>query len=252
MMATRQESRILAPLLLALSALAGLTLVWWGQSPYARYLDHAQLDGSAAVLPLFVLGWLLMIVATMLPTSLPLVRLFAALTRRRADHRRLLGLLLLGYLGIWSVFGIAVHALDGALHGVVRQSAWLGDHAWLIGPMVLVVAGVYQVTPLKYHCLDKCRSPMSFVTTRWRGRREHRAAFRLGIDHGVFCIGCCWSLMLVMFAVGVGSVGWMLALGAVMALEKNLSWGRRLSLPIGVVLAASGVATALLAAPGAR
>jgi predicted metal-binding membrane protein len=71
------------------------------------------------------------------------------------------------------VFGIAIHALDAALHALVRQSGWLAEHAPLIGPAVLALAGVYQFTPLKYHCLDKCRSPLSFITERWRGRREH-------------------------------------------------------------------------------
>jgi predicted metal-binding membrane protein len=152
MMATRQDGRVLAPILLALSGLAWLTLVLGGQSPYGRYLDHQQIDGSggAAELPVFVLGWLLMMVAMMLPTSLPLVRLFDTMTRRRVDHRRLVLLLLAGYLGIWSVFGIVVHALDGLLHALVRQSGWLTEHAWLIGPAVLVLAGIYQFTPLKY------------------------------------------------------------------------------------------------------
>jgi predicted metal-binding membrane protein len=245
------RERVLAPTLLALSGLAWLTLVLWGLSPYARYLDHQQLDsgGGAVVLPVFVLGWLLMMLAMMLPTSLPMVGLFSTMTRRRLDHRRLVLLLLLGYLAVWSVFGVTVHALDAVLHALVRQSDWLANHAWLIGPAVLVLAGVYQFTPLKYHCLEKCRSPFAFITERWRGRREHSAAFRLGIDHGVFCVGCCWSLMLLMFAVGIGSLGWMLGLGAVMAIEKNVSWGRRLSAPVGVVLAAGALATALLGVP---
>ena len=103
MMATRQGGRVLAPTLLALSGLAWLTLVLWGQSPYGRYLDHQQIDGGggALVLPVFVLAWLLMMVAMMLPTSLPLVRLFDTITRRRTDHRRLVLLLLVGYLGVW-------------------------------------------------------------------------------------------------------------------------------------------------------
>src|SRR5919108_3859859 len=145
MLALRQDGRVLVPVLLALSGLAWLTLVVWGQSPYARYLDHQQLDasGGTALLPLFVVGWLLMIVAMMLPTSLPLVRLFDGLTRRRADHQRLVLLLLAGYLGVWSAFGIAVHAADALLHALVRSSGWLSQHAWLIGPSVLILAGVY-------------------------------------------------------------------------------------------------------------
>jgi predicted metal-binding membrane protein len=253
MMAMRQERRRIAPLLLALSGLAWLTLVVWGQSPYGRYLDHQQIDGAggAFVLPVFTIGWLLMIVAMMLPTSVPLVRLFSSMSAGRRNHRRLVSLLLAGYLGVWIVFGITLHALDAELHALVRQSDWLTVHAWLIGPAVLILAGMYQFAPLKYHCLDKCRSPITFIAARWRGRRELVTAFRLGVDHGAFCIGCCWSLMLVLFAVGAGSLGWMLGLGAVMALEKNMPWGRRLSAPVGLLLVVSGLATVLVAAPRA-
>ena len=108
------------------------------------------------------------------------------------------------------------------------------------------MAGVYQFTPLKYHCLDKCRAPLGFIMGHWRGRRPRREALRLGLHHGLFCLGCCWSLMLLMFTVGVGSLGWMLALGAVMAAEKNLPWGRRLSAPLGMALVAGAW---LVAAP---
>ena len=76
----------------------------------------------------------------------------------------------------------------------------------------------------------------------WRGGRGERDAFRLGVRHGLFCLGCCWSLMLLMFAVGVGNLAWMLALAAVMAVEKNASWGRRLSVPLGIVLVCTGAA----------
>ena len=106
------------------------------------------------------------------------------------------------------------------------------------------LAGVYQFSSLKYRCLDKCRSPVAFVMQNWRGH-ERWDALRLGVRHGVFCLGCCWALMLLLFAVGVGSIGWMLVLAAVMATEKNATWGRRLSGPLGIVLVVGGVATAL-------
>jgi predicted metal-binding membrane protein len=134
---------------------------------------------------------------------------------------------------------------DGLLHAAVAQSAWLEAHAWAMGAGILVLAGLYQFTPLKYACLDKCRSPLSFITEHWRGNHERTQAFRLGMRHGLFCIGCCWSLMLLMFAVGVGNLGWMLILGALMAIEKNLPWGRRISAPLGVVLLCWGLALGL-------
>ena len=242
--------RALVPFLFGLSVLAWLALVLWGQSPYARYLDHQQLDtrGEGTLLPIFVLGWLLMIVAMMLPTSVPLIRLFAMMTRLRADHHWLVLLLLLGYVGVWGIFGVSVHALDAGLHALVDHNDYLAEHAWLIGPAVLGMAGIYQFTPLKYHCLDRCRSPLAFVTERWRGRRPRAAAFNLGVSHGVYCLGCCWSLMLLLFAVGTGSVGWMLGLGALMAVEKNMRFGRRLSAPVGVVLVGCAVVSVVLAA----
>ena len=145
-------------------------------------------------------------------------------------------LLVAGYLSTWTLFGVLVHLGDWGLHGAIERSVWLEANAWVLAAATLALAGLYQFTPLKYHCLDKCRSPLSFIMGHWRGTHEPARAFGLGVHHGIFCIGCCWSLMLLMFAVGVGNVGWMLALGTVMAVEKNVPWGRRLSAPLGVVL----------------
>src|SRR5260370_14581909 len=153
----------------------------------------------------FVAGWVVMLVAMMLPTSLPLVAMFHRLTRSRVDHRRLVGLLLVGYVGIWTLFGMLVYVGDSFLHAAVAGSPWLADRAWALGAVTLLLAGAYQFTPLKYHCLEKCRSPFSFITQHWRGRAEAAQAFTLGVHHGVFCVGCCWTLMLLMFAVGVGN-----------------------------------------------
>lgn len=245
------DRRYLLLLMGGLIALAWLTLWLWGQSPYGRFLHHDELSGAdlghGLVVLVMVAGWILMIVAMMLPTSLPLVAVFHRLTRQRPDHAWLLGLLLAGYLGMWTAFGVVVHVGDALLHAAVAQSAWLEAHAWALGVGLLVLAGVYQFTPLKYACLDKCRSPLSFVTEYWRGSHERTQAFRLGVRHGLFCIGCCWSLMLLMFAVGMGNLGWMLVLGAVMAIEKNFPWGRRVSAPLGVGLVCWGLVLGLAA-----
>jgi predicted metal-binding membrane protein len=245
------DRRYLLLLIGGVSALAWLTLWLWGHSPYGRFLHHDDLSGAdlgdGLVALVIVAGWTLMIVAMMLPTSLPLVVVFHRLTRQRQNQAWLLGSLLAGYLSMWIVFGVAVHVGDGLLHAAVAQSAWLEAHAWAVGAGLLVLAGLYQFTPLKYACLDQCRSPLSFLTEHWRGRHAGTQAFRLGVHHGLFCIGCCWSLMLLMFAVGMGNLGWMLVLGAVMAIEKNLPWGRRISAPLGVGLLCSGLALGLAA-----
>jgi predicted metal-binding membrane protein len=242
---TLADRRYFLLLLGGLSALAWLTLWFWGQSPYGRFLHHDALqttDLSAGVVMLIaVVGWVVMVIAMMLPTSLPLVALFHRLTRQRPEQMSLVGLLIAGYLSVWTLFGVVVHLSDRLLHAVVEQSAVLGARAWVIGMGILVLAGTYQFMPLKYACIEKCRAPLGVITAYWRGSHAHRQAFRLGLHHGLFCVGCCWSLMLLMFVVGVGNLGWMFVLGVLMALEKNFPWGRRLSVPLGVVLLGWGI-----------
>jgi predicted metal-binding membrane protein len=186
----------------------------------------------------------------MLPTALPLVLLFRSLVRARPNRTTLVLLVITGYLAIWGLFGIGVHILDRLIHLAAGQAAGLNEYAWVLGASTLLIAGVYQFTPLKYLCLDKCRSPFNFVMSHWHGKREALHSFLLGVDHGIFCVGCCWSLMLLMFAVGVGNIGWMFVLAAIMAIEKNMPWGRRLSAPLGIVLIAGGLAIAVQSVAG--
>lgn len=231
----------------ALVALAWVALWVWGQSPadgLAAQHPHHGMAGEALILVFFA-GWTLMIVAMMLPTSLPLVMMFHGIARRRADAVWLVGLLIGGYLGVWTAFGAVVYLGAWALRELVALSTWVAVNAWLLGPAALMLAGLYQFTPLKYHCLDRCRSPFSFITERWHGRHARAEALWLGMHHGAFCLGWCWSLMLLMFVVGARNVGWMLALGAVMAVEKNVPRGRRLSAPLGVLLIGWGLAAAV-------
>ncbi len=248
----RHHQGFTAGALLSLSVAAWLALWLWGASPYARYLGHhalAEVRGGGFLLLAFTLGWLLMIIAMMLPTSLPLVTVFVRLTRYRQERRLLLMLLLAGYLGVWTLFGGAVYLGDALLHELVHRFGWLEANAWAIAALSFVVAGIYQFTPLKYACLDKCRSPLSFVTEHWRGFQERAQSLWLGVHHGLFCVGCCWSLMLLMFAVGSSSLGWMLVLGLLMAIEKNVPWGKRLSAPLGALLIGWGWLLVFTASP---
>ncbi len=242
------DRRLFLAVATSLVALMWLSLWLWGRSPYGRFLSHQELGhatggtgGYGMLAVLFVAGWTLLTVAMMLPTSLPLVALFHSFVRARPHRVRLTTLLVLGYVSIWTGFGLVVHLGDRELHQAVERSAWLGTRAWAIGAGTILLAGAYQFAPLKYRCLDKCRSPLSFVMQHWHGGRPEADAFRLGLHHGLYCLGCCWSLMLLMFAVGVGNLAWMLALGTIMAVEKNVSWGRRLSTPLGALLLGWGL-----------
>jgi predicted metal-binding membrane protein len=156
-------------------------------------------------------------------------------------------LVIIGYLLVWTLFGVVVYFGHVGLQWLTSASPLLMKYSWVGAPVLLFLAGLFQFTSLKYHCLDKCRSPLSFVIEHWQGQHERRQALRLGIDHGIFCVGCCWALMLLMFIVSTGSLVWMMILAVVMGVEKNFSWGRRLSAPLGVALIASGTVMLVLA-----
>jgi len=247
--------------LLALLAIASWSVLWaWSASPYARYLVHDSwsdvgalaalcraIPQGAIVVPalLHALAWMLMIAAMMLPTTYPLLSMVRRVTAGRPDAGRLVALVVTGFVVAWLGFGVLAHGADAVLRWAAGQSAWFVANGWMVGAAVLAGSGLFQWSSLKYRCLDRCRTPFGFVNARWHGRSPPREAFRIGIDHGLFCVGCCWALMATMFVVGTGSVGWMLALAAVMAAEKNLPWGRRLRTPLGLsLLVWAGVITA--------
>jgi predicted metal-binding membrane protein len=182
-----------------------------------------------------------MIVAMMLPTVIPLLATFRALVNGRARPGVLVGAVILGYLVTWTAFGLVAWLGDRGVHAAVEAVPWLADNPRFVLAGTFLIAGAYQFSNLKYRCLDECRSPLGFILHRWQGLAERREAFRLGVAHGLFCVGCCWSLMLVMFGVGLGSMAWMFGLGAITAIEKNATWGRRLGRPLGVALLLAGL-----------
>jgi predicted metal-binding membrane protein len=238
----RRDRAILGGLLGALAVAAWLALWLWDGSPYGHYLHHDGGSGPLALeATLFAIGWLLMIVAMMLPSSVPLVMTFTALVGRRRQPGRLVILLLLGYLLVWGAFGAGAWIADRAIHAAVDAWPWLAEHPQIIIATTLAAAGLWQFSPLRDRCLDECRSPMGFVLNRWQGTSERREALAMGIAHGAFCVGCCWSLMLVMFGVGLASLSAMLVLGGITAAEKNLPSGRRISRPLGAFLILAAV-----------
>ncbi|MGH3070665.1 MAG: DUF2182 domain-containing protein [Gaiellaceae bacterium] len=210
----------------------------------ALHHDHLLEGGppSWTALLLFVGSWQLMTAAMMLPSSMPLVRLFWATSQRRSALAAFLG----GYGLVWGVFGLVAFAGDGVLHQLVHAMPALEARPWLIGGGVLVLAGAFQFTKLKEACLDQCRNPGMFLMRNYR--RGDGAAFRLGRDHGVFCLGCCWALMLVMFAAGFANLAWMAALATLTAYEKIGRHGPFVARAAGIALITFG---ALLLATGA-
>ncbi|MGH8573206.1 MAG: DUF2182 domain-containing protein [Gammaproteobacteria bacterium] len=236
-------------MLAGLVVTAWLALWLWGVSPYAHYLGHHRAlvsrDGYVA-LALFLAGWTLMIVAMMLPTATTLLGAFAKVVRHRPGRGRLTALVVVGFIGAWLVVGYLFRVADLGVHGLVASIGWLETRPSLLGAATLGLAGLYQFTPLKYRCLTACRSPRGFIYRHWRGGRPGSEALRIGLAYGWSCVGCCWALMLIMFALGLASLPWMLGLAAFMAVEKNTAVGRKLRAPLGIALVATGIAIALI------
>jgi predicted metal-binding membrane protein len=188
---------------------------------------------------LFLASWQLMTAAMMLPSSLPMIAAFLRVSRNDSHPRLAFGRFLLGYFAIWTGFAIAALAGDAGVHWLVDHVPAVAERQWLIGGAILVLAGAFQFSSLKERCLDACREPITFLWTHYIART--RSAWWLGLRHGIFCLGCCWALMLTMFAVGMGSLVWMTALAGVMLIEKTSRYGNRLARPIGAFLIAWGV-----------
>jgi predicted metal-binding membrane protein len=205
---------------------------------HQRYLiDHHWLIEESG-LPwliaalVFLLCWQVMTLAMMLPSSLPMVNLMTYAARKQARPRAAMGAFLAGYAAIWTGFAVGAFIGDTMIHRSVDAWPWLADHTFLIGATTFAIAGAFQFSPLKERCLTACRSPLGFFTRYYR--QGARPAWALGVRHGLFCLGCCWALMLIMFGVGVGSLAWMAGLAGVMVVEKALPGGRRAGPVIGI------------------
>jgi predicted metal-binding membrane protein len=177
---------------------------------------------------LWLVAWTAMMAAMMLPSAAPLVLLYG---RRSTAVNS--GLLMAGYVLAWAAVGLAAYAIDMRLPDPGNAAV----------AAVLVAAGIYQLTPLKAACLTRCRSPLDFLVTHWRNGRT--GAFRLGAEHGAYCVGCCWALMAVLVVAGAMGLVWVIAIALAVAAEKLLPAGQLLGRVGGIALVAAGIAVAL-------
>lgn len=191
----------------------------------------------------FVGTWALMMAAMMLPSVAPMALTFARVTGERANKGQAAfvptWIFILGYFAAWTAFGLAAYLIDHVIRSL--NIAWL---AWdREGPKVAGIAigaaGLYQLTPIKRACLTHCRSPLEFFLESWREGPE--GALYMGIYHGLYCVACCWGLMLVLFAVGVMSLFWMTLIAVLIFAEKVFRSGRRLAPVFGIMLIALGL-----------
>jgi predicted metal-binding membrane protein len=239
------------------ASLAGIALLAWAYTIYeARRMNatgvcecmRMKMSGAdlsswpaATLLPLFLM-WAIMMIAMMLPSALPMILTFTAVTRNRQRLARPfapVSIFVLGYLAIWCAFsGVAAMAQWWLHRHALLSPSMMSTSAWL-GGTLLFAAGVFQFTPLKQNCLRHCRGPLEFIMTRWR--EGAGGAFRMGLEHGAFCAGCCWALMALLFVTGVMNILWIAALTLLVCVEKMLPRRARFSVALGVVLALCGV-----------
>ena len=239
--------------LVAATLVAGALVAWIVTVERMRGMDAGP-GTDLGGLGWYVGIWTTMMAAMMLPSALPMVVLFSRVSRERARRgfAELVPswLLVAGYLAVWTAYGLVAYGIYRAV--IAAGTEWL---AWdRAGPYVagaaLAAAGLYELTPLKDVCLRHCRSPLHFLLHDWRKGRL--GAFRMGAEHGAFCVGCCWGLMLALFALGVMSLFWMAVVAAVILAEKLAPAGDRLTRLFAVALVALGVwvAAAPASVPG--
>jgi predicted metal-binding membrane protein len=199
------------------------------------------MGGMAIIGPgLFLVIWLVMMIAMMFPSVAPMVLAHASIARSRGDGSLPLSTLAFvgGYLAAWTAAGLVPLTVIQFLNHSTFSLAT--STLVRLGGVVILVAGIYQFTPLKNVCLRSCRSPLGFIMTHDFGGGA-RAAARAGLSHGLYCLGCCWAVMGVLAVVGLMNVAWMAAVAAVFFLEKNWRYGVPLARVVGTACVTGGL-----------
>ncbi|HEX6489500.1 MAG TPA: DUF2182 domain-containing protein [Candidatus Dormibacteraeota bacterium] len=236
----RRATAAFVGLLVVLAALAWWSTIGTSRSMSMMAMGLAQVGSAMAFsisVPLFLGMWVVMMVAMMFPTIAPVVLLHRMVVSRRGEGPLLSIAFGAGYLLVWAAVGFIPLIALLAFRSVSMGAAWVAPASGA----VLVIAGVYQFTRWKETCQKACQSPMTFLMTHDFGRGAAGAA-RTGWSHGLYCLGCCWALMAVLFVVGLMNLAWMAAIAAIFLVEKHWHHGLTLARVVGAVLIAGGVA----------
>jgi predicted metal-binding membrane protein len=186
--------------------------------------------------------WFAMMVGMMLPSSLPMLRLYRRLVSVRGEPRPdlLVWVMAAGYFFVWTVFGILAYGAGAVIAETAMRSVWISRVIPIVAGAMLIAAGIYQLTPWKAACLTHCRSPLGLLS-HYGQRRGWRGAMAMGLHHGLFCTGCCWALMIMQLVLGVMNVAAMIAVATIIALEKLSPPGVALARSVGVASIAAGL-----------
>ena len=246
--ALRQNRVIIALGLTAITLLAWAYLVRMAvmmdaaamdaEMPAAMGMPDMRAWGLADLLVLFLM-WAVMMVGMMLPSAAPIILLVVVTYRRRGHQSRALtSMFASGYLAAWTAFSAAAALLQLVLHRAGLLSADMASRSVVLGGEILLAAGIYQWLPLKNACLTGCRSPIDFLTWEWR--EGAGGALVMGLRHGLYCVGCCWAFMLLLFAAGVMNLLWVAAIAIFVLVEKLTPHGAAVGRLAGALLVVWG------------
>ena len=230
-----RERNLILGSLLVLAGAAWAILAWQGAE-----MDEMSLTMGMSA-PLFIALWIVMMVAIMFPTAAPMILMFARIhnaRRERGQNFVPTWIFTSAYLLVWSATGIAAYAIAVAGDALADESMWVMDNAPRLAGGLLIVAGIYQLTPLKDICLSKCRTPISFILSSWKD--GFTGSFRMGLEHGVFCLGCCWLLFLILFPLGMMNIIVLALITALIFAEKSLPVGRNVARAAALALVVYG------------
>ena len=230
-------------------SLGGITLLSW------LYLvkmadDMSVPDGMSLMqIPVWDAGyfwmmflmWAVMMVGMMLPSVTPMVLIYAGVARKSAVQGKTVaptGAFVSGYISIWLIFSLFATLTQWGLDQATLLSPMMVSNSFGLGAALLITAGIYQWLPIKNKCLYQCRSPVQFITTHWRPGTI--GAFKMGLSHGAFCLGCCWVLMALLFVGGVMNLLWIAAIALFVLLEKVLPFGDVSGRLMGLLMITAG------------
>ena len=255
------ESLVKRDRMIVIAGVVAVAAIAWG---YTVYLAQSNADvgmsmgmaggnvrsWSGVDFSLMFVMWAVMMVAMMVPSAAPMILLFATVNRRRREQSGPFvstGVFLSGYLVVWAGFALLAALGNWGLHQASLLTSMMGgSSSGYLGGALLLTAGIFQWSQLKYVCLTHCRSPLSFLMSDWKDGTG--GAFKMGLQHGRYCLGCCWILMALLFVLGVMNLVWIAALAAFVLTEKVIPAGKTISKITGGLLVAWGSWAVLAAA----
>jgi predicted metal-binding membrane protein len=254
----RRDRVIVIAALAIITALAWADLVWLADDMAMGGMDMTgyrmipagqglMMPASAPWQPIefayVFLMWAMMMIGMMTPSAAPMILIYARVGRQAAAQGKPFAAsawFAAGYLLSWTAFSLAATTAQWALERAALLTPMMQSASNILGAVVLIAAGLYQWTPLKDACLSYCQAPLTFIMRHGGFRREPAGALALGFRHGIYCIGCCWTLMALLFVGGVMNLFWIAALAILVLLEKVLPFGRIVARLAGLAFAAGG------------